>query len=118
MTPTQEFVERLAAMDVRIAELLAKHIRDNDETLPHVFMGDVVQFAGEIAGHEGRDSNLLDAILWVIERALRSGVPEVEELVVVSFLENLEQTEDAYAEIARRLGPESRRALEIVERER
>jgi hypothetical protein len=104
--------------DQRIAGLLADHVRYYEETLSHIFMGDVTRFAGALAGHEGSDSCLLDSILWMIERALRSGAPEVQELVVVSFLENLQYSDDFYAQIARRLGPESKRVLEIVERER
>ena len=49
---------------------------------------------------------------------MTSDVADVEELAVVSFLENLHQTGDAYSVIARRLGPESRRALALVELER
>ena len=118
MTPTQEFIEELVRMNMGLAELLAEHKRDNDETLPHVFMGDVARFVGDLAKHGGPDGDALDAILAAIERAVTSGIEDVEELAVVSFLENLHQTGDAYGEIARRLGPKSRRALELVERER
>jgi hypothetical protein len=117
MTPTQEFVEGLARVDARLAELLAEHKRDNDETLPHVFMGDVTRFAGDLAKRGGADTDTLEAILAAIERAVTSGVADVDELAVVSFLENLHQTGDAYGEIARRLGPKSREALDLLERE-
>ena len=118
MTPTQEFAEELAELDERLGELLAEHKRDNAETLPHVFMGDVARFAGELARLGGSDTNVLDAILQAIERAMTSNVAAVQELAVVSFLENLHQAGDTYGEIARRLGPNSRRALDRVERER
>ncbi len=118
MTPAQAFVEQLAHVDVRITKLLLEHKRDHDESLPHLFMGDVARFAGELARHRGPDDDALDELLAAIERALTSGLADVEELVVVSFLENLHQTGDAYGEIARRLGPRSRCALDLVERER
>jgi hypothetical protein len=105
-------------MDARIAELLVEHKRDNDEVLPHVFMGDVARLTGELARQRGAGVNDLDAILAAIERALSSGITELEELAVVSFLENLHQTGSAYEDIASRLGPKSRHALDRVERER
>jgi hypothetical protein len=116
MTPTHEFVEGLARTDARLAELLAEHKRDNDGTLPHVFMGDVARLTGDLARRGGSDEAALDAILAIIESALTSGVADVQELATVSFLENLHQTGDAYAKIAGRLGPRSRRALDVVER--
>ena len=64
MTPTQEFVEELARVDARLAELLAEHKRDNDEVLPHVFMGDVARFAGDLARHGVRRDDALDARFW------------------------------------------------------
>src|SRR5262249_26483038 len=114
MTPTQAFVEELVRIDARLADLLAEHKLDNDQALPHVFMGDVARFAGDLTKHGGPDGDALDAVLGAIERAVTSGVAEVEELAVVSFLENLHQTGDGYGEIVRRLGPKSRRALDCV----
>jgi hypothetical protein len=118
MTPMETFAEDLARIDPRLAELLAEHRRDNDEVLPDVFLGEVTRFAGELAKQGGPDGYVLDGLLAAIERAVTSGDADVEELVVVSFLENLHQAGDAYREIACRLGPESRRALDLVERER
>jgi hypothetical protein len=118
MTPAHAFLEEVARIDTRLAELLAEHKRDNDGMLPHVFMSQVTRIAGDLATRGSPDRAALDEILGAIERAVTSGVAEVEELAVVSFLENLHQTGDAYREIVRRLGPESRRALDLVEYER
>ena len=118
MKSARKVIEKLACLDPRVAALLVEHDRDNHETLPHVFMGDVARFAGVLARNGRADFGALDALLAEIELAVTSGIADVEELVVVSFLENLHQTGDAYEAVVQRLGPECRRALVVVERDR
>ena len=118
-TASEEFVESLARMDARIAGLLAEHRHDNfGETLPHVFMGDVTRFAGELARNGGSDHGVLTSVLAAIEDAVTSGIPELQELAIASFLENFHQIDDVYGQVAQLLGPESRHALDVIERER
>ena len=44
---TVAFCDRLAERHADLASLLAEHRRDNDETLPHLFMADVERWFEE-----------------------------------------------------------------------
>jgi hypothetical protein len=70
--PTHAFVRSLVELDIRLEDLLAEHLSWNKTLLPHVFMGDVSR-----------------QILAYSDEELRLGHPDTQELIVVSFVENL-----------------------------
>ena len=64
-----------------------KHLRDNDEVLPHVLFGDLSRFA--VAAHKRGDTRLVERVIGLMERLLRDGDAATRELVGVSFVENI-----------------------------
>lgn len=69
-----------------LSALLAGHKNDYDELLPNVFLGDVTRYV--LA--DGKERRQIVAFL---NQSLSSGDPDVENLVAVSFVENLESRE-------------------------
>ncbi len=89
-----------------------------EELLPHVLMGDFTRFLIDSyrkgAGGEAGSEHHLDVTrtsLEVMERAMSSSDPNLQELVSVSFLENLDQSDAAYEGIKALLGPNLIRQL-------
>lgn len=88
MPSTHEFVKEVVELDDQLRPLLKEHLEDNEELLPHVLMGDISRYVireSLARPSRGRLQRLLDKF----EQALESGSTEVQELVVVSFVENL-----------------------------
>lgn len=88
--------------------------------LPHVLMGDVTRFV--ISQHQlelkSRSlSPVLDRCLSFLEKAMQADSQEVQELLSVSFLENLAQSDDLYFSIRSRLGPALKAELRSYEDE-
>lgn len=79
---TSEFCEGLAQRFPDVADILAEHISDNDELLPHLFLADVTRYV--LA--DRRDRN---PIVQCLDNAIASEGPEVENLIAVSFVEYL-----------------------------
>ena len=84
---TSEFCEGLAQRSPDVADILAEHISDNDELLPHVFLADVTRYV--LA--DGRDRG---PIVQYLDNAFASEGPEVENLIAVSFVEYLVNREE------------------------
>ena len=88
MTTTMNaFCQELAQQIPDIAEILSKHVNDYDELLPHVFMGDVTRYVSNDGSHR-------TDVVQALEKAFANEGPEVEELIAVSFVENLETQEE------------------------
>lgn len=85
--PAQAFVSQLAAMHPQLQQALEVHRRDYEETLPHVFLGEVVRHVCEWE-RKGEMSAVAE-VASAVNEAWASGAEEMRELVVVSFLENL-----------------------------
>ncbi|HEV2680099.1 MAG TPA: hypothetical protein VGV14_06345 [Rhodanobacter sp.] len=68
------------------------HLRDNDELLPHVFLGDVTRYVHDVL--KRGDTDVVRRILVVLELAFVSPDQEARDLVAASFLENLEPNAD------------------------
>lgn len=106
MNATHRFVEMLVSRVPELKPVFDEHIRDNDELLPHVFMGDVTRFVVDLhadilkgGAASTASSDALLRILSTLESAMRSDDEEVRELIAVSFLENLEQDDPNYAKL-------------------
>lgn len=84
---SSEFCEALAQHFRGIGELLADHISEYDELLPNVFLGDVTRYV--LA--DGQDRR---RIVEYLDDAFGSQGPDVENLIAVSFVENVETREE------------------------
>lgn len=84
------------------APIHAEHVHDDGEVLPHVLMADLVRHIEDRAA--GGDLAPAVAALALVQGAYESGVPYLQELVSVSFLENLDRLAPVYDELKRRMG--------------
>lgn len=125
-------IERLNKQTV-ITELLAQipelrpvydeHMKRYDELLGHVFMGDVTRFIVSAYKRSTTDEpdaeqwrQVLDRSLAFMEQALTMGDLYVEDIIQLSFVENLLPSSDddliAYRAIKPMLGPKLREDLQ------
>ena len=74
---------QLAASHSAVANMLTEHLQDYEELLPHVLFGEITRYV--VAGGAQRRS-----IVEALEQALSGGDPDVENLIGVSFIENIE----------------------------
>jgi hypothetical protein len=95
----------LLARVPELQPLYNEHIEDNGELLPHVFMGDVTRFVVSLhAKSLGKRFDSIESrrtlmkILDFFEENMR-GADDVQELISVSFLENLDQSAENYASL-------------------
>ena len=88
MDESISFVDGLVQAVPELTDCYRQHIEDNDELLPHVFMGDVTRFAVDQAANS-KDYQILKQLLKYLDAGIQSGSTEICELVGVSFLENL-----------------------------
>jgi hypothetical protein len=112
-------VERFEAL----RPLLREHVADNfGEVLPHLFFGDLTRYvvtrqidaekaSGELAAELERE---VAALLDELERVYVEGVDELEELIAVSFLENLPRDGEPGDAIRRQLGPHLKEQLHRI----
>ena len=114
-------VNILANKVPELRPVLDEHVRDQfGELLPHVFFGDLTRYVMEQVrqdrNRQPSDSNgVVARILEILEHALISGDEKLRELVVASFLENLDPLEDGYTGLKAILGPNLLHGLEARE---
>ncbi len=109
--PTERFVHDLVNKIPALRRLLDEHVSDNDALLPHVFMGDLTRFV--VQSYKGgyqqespeNDIGDLPCILSHLEQGMMSRNKEVQELVAVSFLENLDESDKSLRDLESMLGP-------------
>jgi hypothetical protein len=117
---TEGFVRDLAVRFPSLVPLLEEHLNDNfGELLPHIFFGDVVRWAVTLMTMTDAERNLtslleLRKFLSYLESAYSSGNDELQELLSVSFLENLPRPGEDGAAIRKQLGPSLTRQLQII----
>ncbi len=88
---------------------LGEHLADNDgELLPHVFMASVERWAETLVSDRRSD---LDRLLTVLADGYDAGHESVQNLVDVSFVENLPYPDEPNAEIRGMLPAALRRLL-------
>lgn len=83
-----DYIHHLLSVVPELREVYAEHIEDNDSLLPHVLFGDVTRFVISEA-RKGGHSSAMVRLLDQLESGLRDGDSEVNELIGVSFVENL-----------------------------
>ncbi len=82
-----------------------EHIEDYDQVLPHVLLGDLVRFLiAEVELHGDASAAVKPAML-LLERAMGSQDPRIQELVAVSFLENLDPGNSSFSALRTLFGP-------------
>jgi hypothetical protein len=96
------FVGALCYRFVVLMHLLQEHLDDYDSLLPHVLMGDVTRWVVQTFNSDAADATL-QQMLDFIESAFEEG--RSEELISVSFLENLPRPGQGGAEVRALLGP-------------
>ena len=97
-----------------------EHIEFMDEILSHPLMGDVTRFVIDQHRNEigsKAESPVLNRCLAVLERGMNAKEDVVQELVAVSFVENLAQSDELYYSLREKLGPALREQLKLFEDE-
>jgi hypothetical protein len=84
---TIEFCEKLAEQVPEIKTMLQEHLDDCDQLLPHVFFGDLARYV--LSDGPGRLK-----MVEFLEQSFHRFGSEIEELIAVSFIENLESEYD------------------------
>lgn len=107
------FIEYLLRLVPELKSNYDEHLADNDTLLPHVFMGDVTRFAITEAD-KPRSQIVLVRLLDCLEEGLKGGGDEVEELIVVSFVENLVGETSALKRLRLLMRPNLKREVEAV----
>ena len=93
--------------------LYVEHYGDNrGELLPHVLMGDIARFAVD-ATKDGDPCAVLKVLLHFLAEHFDDG-PETNELIWVSFLENLLGEDEAQAVLKPLMSDALRAALEQI----
>ena len=86
---TRKLVESVPALH----PIYKTHLDENDELLPHVFFGDLTRFVvAEV--RRGTHTSWIERLLEGLEVGLE-GSQEVQELISVSFVENLCDEDEA-----------------------
>lgn len=118
MMHSVSFISELVGKMPKLRAMLEKHVADNRELLPHVFMGDVSRYAIEQhhellrGSSEARISLML--LFSTAETAAREGDEDLKELISVSFLENIAEEIADQPEFLSFLGPSLNRELEPI----
>jgi hypothetical protein len=113
MTLTYEtFPGKLREHVAGFSEVYDEHVRDNDEVLPHVLLGDLVDFLTERVHTEGAGSQSVRAALDLLERGMQAEDEKLQELISVSFLEDLDPEDTSFSQLEALMGPSLRHQLE------
>jgi hypothetical protein len=101
----ESFAAELCAVVPGFDRVYDEHVADYDEVLPHVLLGDLGRFlSNEVAVH-GPQSAALKQAMDALEQGMQSDDPRLEELIAVSFLENLDVDDPSFPVIRKLLGP-------------
>lgn len=119
MNTIERFLVGLLDTNKVLTILYEDHLQENDELLPHVFFGDVTRYIMQLAvsstsDHRENASELL-RILRFFESSYRESDEKIKNILFVSFLENLEQSDPSYSIIKAQLGDEMKRKLDQIE---
>jgi len=113
MSPAQLFRQAIGIAP-SFEPVLAEHLSDNDgELLPHLLMGDLLRFVGARVGKQANDSVEVVLLLDLLEREVAGGNADTENVIAVSFLEDLE-AEEFFPALYPLLGPRLRAALSLA----
>jgi hypothetical protein len=120
---TIEFIQLLVRRYPRLQPIFDEHVSDNfGEVLPHLFLGDltrysVSRFVAVESGMLPKDSEAeweLRRLLSDLEDAYSAGDEELQELISVSFLENLPRPDEEASGLRAWLGPALLAQLRVI----
>jgi hypothetical protein len=77
----------LRAGNPEFGDSIAEHLACDEEGLQHVLVGDLTRFL--LAARDRGDDELVGRCLHFLDEALRDGDPMVQNLVQLSFVENV-----------------------------
>ena len=106
---THETILQLVAAFPELTPLYEEHRRDYGELLPHVFFGDLTRWILSLYEDSANSPEAVARVREVIdflEGAFASGDSDLQELISVSFLENLPFPWEPNADIRTMLGPQ------------
>lgn len=107
------FIDRLCNDFPAIVRIRSKHLRDNGELLPHLFLGDVARHAISLFDTKTKSAEQeLLMLSGFMEREFVAGTRPVRDLIALGFLENLAGPPEPHWHVRTVLGPELRRAIE------
>ena len=89
-------LDRLIAEVPDFQPVLDEHRHDNEGVLPHVLFGDLTRFVLDARAND--DADRVTRSLTFLDRALRDGDDYVQNLVAVSFVENVGPSDPAQAD--------------------
>jgi hypothetical protein len=99
------FPNRLRATVPGFDRVYDEHVADHGEVLPHVLLGDLVRFLLKELERHGTGSAALKQAMLLLEGGMGSSDERVQDLVAVSFLENLDPAEPGFPTIRTLFGP-------------
>jgi hypothetical protein len=109
----EDFVAELLVHVPELRSVYDEHINDNDELLPHMFLGDVTRYVVRQVEDNAIDtSQSVSRILCLFENEIVNANEDIQELISVSFLENLCGHEDIVTRLGSLMGPNLRKELE------
>ena len=103
MTPSQLFSHISQAVP-SFAPVLAEHLHDNGELLPHPLMSELLRFVGAQLNQPGHTPVEVLTILGILEAEVSGGDADTENAIAVSFLEDLEAA-PFFSDLYALLGP-------------
>ena len=120
VTETEEFVRALASDVPFLRPALDEHVLDNGEVLPYVLMGDFTRsilsrYHSYVAGDRQKSFEIHKA-LALLEGGLDGGRPDIRDLILTSFLENLEADDFDAIGLRSMFGPNLRLASRLPDR--
>ena len=108
------FIKLLLENVPELKSVYDEHIDDYDEFLEHVLMGDVTRFA-EVLYKNDPNSECLVRLLSFLDKAFLTKDKKLQELISVSFLENLSRDDECYFGIRQLLSDVLRQKLSLYE---
>ena len=97
MTSIHDLIQDLIAASPELDAVRREHLADNDELLPHVLFGDVTRWLVE--------GGPVPEVLAVLEHHVGAGDAAVQNVIAVSFLENLFGDDPDERAVQAALGP-------------
>jgi hypothetical protein len=121
MSTGEQFLKRLVEDVPSLEPLYREHRTDHPQILTHLLMADftreILRLASLADGGSAGAEERLVKILGHLEGGMASGNEEIEDIVALSFLENLERDDPAATAVERRLGPALARQLREMTQE-
>jgi hypothetical protein len=99
------FAEQFRATVPGFDRIYDEHVADYAQVLPHVLFGDLVRFLSSEVALRGAGSVALKQAMLLLEAGMGCQDPRVQELVAVSFLENLDRHDTSFPAIRSLFGP-------------